>query len=361
MSAPPGLPPIPPIIAQLTGPLLLGHFFNWGLFGALTVQTYIYYLAFPYDRLLPKCIVGFTFVIELLQTVLATKDAFRNFGTGWGNMADLDAVGLLWFSVPVLGSIISCAAQLFYAWRVRILGRNNWIVAIIVVLSFVQCGAGIYSGGLAHVVGRFSEVQKRGYINTCIWLGGTALCDVIIAASMIFYLHKSKTGFYMTSTLLTRFIRLTVETGLTCATFAILDLALFLAFQENNYHLAPSIALSKLYSNSLLVVFNARVTIVAGRNPPQTNEMSTLGAITASQFSTTVVTRRHSATHYDPKNQSIPIAINVSQHKECESDGTSGRDSYAMGEMNKPGRTSHDENETAENSVMNIGGIMSVV
>lgn len=65
----------------------------------------IYYLAFPHDRRLPKCIVGFTFVIELLQTVLATKDAFRNFGTGWGNMADLDAVGLLWFSVPVLGSV----------------------------------------------------------------------------------------------------------------------------------------------------------------------------------------------------------------------------------------------------------------
>lgn len=87
-----------------------------------------------------------------------------------------------------------------------------------------------------------------------VWLGGTALCDVILAGSMIYYLHKSQTGFRATTTLLSKFIRITIETGLTCATFAVLDLALFLAFENNNYHLAPSIALSKIYANSLLVV-----------------------------------------------------------------------------------------------------------
>lgn len=49
--------------------------------------------------------MAFTYIIELLQTVLSTRDAFRNFGTGWGNMIELDAVGWLWFSVPVLGSV----------------------------------------------------------------------------------------------------------------------------------------------------------------------------------------------------------------------------------------------------------------
>lgn len=71
---------------------------------------------------------------------------------------------------------------------------------------------------------------------------------------MMYYLHKSKTGFKRTAALLSRFIRITVETGLICAAFAILDLSFFVAFKENNYHLAPSIALSKLYSNSLLAV-----------------------------------------------------------------------------------------------------------
>ncbi len=71
---------------------------------------------------------------------------------------------------------------------------------------------------------------------------------------MIWYLHRSNTGFRSTSTLLSKFIRLTLETGFLCAAFAILDLSFYCAFQTNNYHLAPSVPLSKLYSNSLLVV-----------------------------------------------------------------------------------------------------------
>ncbi|CAL1710457.1 unnamed protein product [Somion occarium] len=248
------LPLIPPNVGQLTGPLLLGHLFNWGLFGALAVQTYIYYIAFPNDRLLPKSIVGFTFITELLQTLLATRDAFRDFGTGWGNMEELDSVGLLWLSVPVLGSIMCFTTQAFFAWRVWILSKNKRIVGIIMVLALTSFVVGLYSGAFTVIIGKFSEVQKRAYRTTCVWLGGTALCDMIIAGSMIFYLHRTRTGFHMSPTILSKFIRLTIETGLTCATIAIVDLALFLGFQQNNYHLAPSIALSKLYANSLLVV-----------------------------------------------------------------------------------------------------------
>ncbi|KAF8911799.1 hypothetical protein CPB85DRAFT_646283 [Mucidula mucida] len=42
-------------------------------------------------------------------------------------------------------------------------------------------------------------------------------------------------------------------------------LALYLGYRHFNYHLAPSIALSKLYSNSLLVILNSRVFM--GRIP----------------------------------------------------------------------------------------------
>ena len=86
------------------------------------------------------------------------------------------------------------------------------------------------------------------------WLGAAALNDVIIAACMIWYLQRARTGIRQTETLITKFIHLTLETGAICAAFAVLDLSFYVAFQTNNYHLAPSIPLSKLYSNSLLVV-----------------------------------------------------------------------------------------------------------
>ncbi|KAF9254621.1 hypothetical protein L218DRAFT_1082252 [Marasmius fiardii PR-910] len=103
------LPPIPPEIVKLTGPIYLGNLFNWGLFGALSIQVYIYYLGFPNDRSIPKTMVGSVYVLELLQTVLATKDGFDYFGAGWGNMIALDQVGILWFSIPVM----TCLSALF--------------------------------------------------------------------------------------------------------------------------------------------------------------------------------------------------------------------------------------------------------
>ncbi len=67
--------------------------------------TDVYYLAFPNDRLLPKLIVCFLFVVELLQTILVTRDAFNNFALQYGNVPDLDNVGFIWFSVLVVTAI----------------------------------------------------------------------------------------------------------------------------------------------------------------------------------------------------------------------------------------------------------------
>ncbi|KAF4596124.1 hypothetical protein EYR40_008191 [Pleurotus pulmonarius] len=306
-------PGIPPFIAELTGPLLLGHFFNWGLFGALAVQTYVYYLAFPNDRRWPKAIVLGVFVIEVLQTVLATRDAFRNFATGWGNIEDLEEVGWLWFSVPVLGAIISCTSQIFFAWRIWILSSKNlWLPGIIAFLSILQGVAGTWSGIYSHFIGNFANVPVHTRNTTIVWLGGTALCDVLIAGSMLYYLNISRTGFRQTNVLLSKIIRVIVETGLICATFAVLDLALFLAFQSNNYHLAPSIALSKLYSNSLLVVLNARVRMVGGRNTIAAGTDNTLSLVPLT-FSSSGTFSNLNSTNDTAVNRGHVISVGVAK------------------------------------------------
>jgi len=274
-----GLPPIPPTIVQFTGPLLLGHLFNWALFGVLSVQVYIYYLGFPKDRLLPKCLVVFAYILELVQIVLATRDAFRTFGPGWGDMEVLDQVAWIWFSIPVMSSIISFTVQMFFAWRIWILSRKVWIPIAVVIISTIQAVSGIWTGTHAHFIADFTQVEKHDSKTTAVWLGGTALCDVIITVSMIYYLTTARTGFRATNAILVKIVRVTVETGLVCSTFAILDLSLFLSFENNYYHMVMCIALSKLYSNSLLVALNSRVRIVGGRSNGPSVDDDTLSAI----------------------------------------------------------------------------------
>lgn len=67
---------------------------------------------------------------------------------------------------------------------------------------------------------------------------GTAACDVIITASMSYYLIRSRTGFRATNALISKFLQITVETGLVCSAFAIIEIITFLAYGETNYHLA---------------------------------------------------------------------------------------------------------------------------
>ncbi|KAF9456645.1 hypothetical protein BDZ94DRAFT_1177317 [Collybia nuda] len=172
----------------------------------------------------------------------------------WGDFADLNEVGLYWFHGPVMTSIISGLGQIFYAWRIWVLKKRTGIPVVIIVLALVQAGAGIWSGSSAHLIGHFSEVQTINFKDTCVWLIGTALCDIIITMSMTYTLLTSRSGLRSTNAIIVRIVRLTIETGAVCAIFAVLDLTLFLRFPHNNFHLSPSIALSKLYSNSLFAV-----------------------------------------------------------------------------------------------------------
>ncbi|KAJ7494461.1 hypothetical protein B0H11DRAFT_1858312 [Mycena galericulata] len=123
-------------VGQLTIPLFVGTVMNWTLLGALAVQVYLYFLAFPKDRRTSKFLVAFIVVAEILQTLGDSRDTMRIFGAGWGNGPLLDEVGWAWFSVPILGSLIAAVGQLFFAWRIYILGnRTLFIPAVIVIVN----------------------------------------------------------------------------------------------------------------------------------------------------------------------------------------------------------------------------------
>ena len=77
----------------------------------------------------------------------------------------------------------------------------------------------------------------------------------------IVQLTRFDTSFKKTHDLVNKLIRLTVETGALTATIAVIDLILFLAASNTDYHITPALLLAKLYSNTLLVVLNSRITI----------------------------------------------------------------------------------------------------
>ncbi|KAJ6606193.1 hypothetical protein DFH09DRAFT_1017147 [Mycena vulgaris] len=262
-------------IARLTLPIFVGTLMNWALFGTLAVQVYIYFAAFPKDPRFSKVLVIFVLVAEILETIANTRDSVRIFGAGWGNFSILDEIGWAWFSVPIVGSISACIGQTFFAWRIYVIGQTKYIPALILIITAVQLGAGIWTGVVICLTKQFSQLQFHNVQSTATWLSATALCDLIIVSATTYYLVTSRSSDFSarTKTILTRIIKLTVETGVICALFALINLYLFTTYKGTNYHLSLCIELSKVYSNSMLLIMNSRAHITHG-SPHITNTYS---------------------------------------------------------------------------------------
>ncbi|KAK7049825.1 hypothetical protein VNI00_005255 [Paramarasmius palmivorus] len=255
-----------------------------------------------------------------MQIIMITYDGWDVFAARYGDLTNFDDVHHLWFSGPVLCGIgmpsaqisftkcqpaslratVSVMAQLFYANRImtfstHIMGRL--VAGVITIIAIIQCCAAIDAGVQALRIGRLSQLPSRLYVVTSIWLSGAATCDILISGSMTWFLAHSGAVFKETKDVFARIIRLTIETGLITALFAVLDIILFLGYPHNNYHVVPTLCLGKIYSNALLVVLNNRARIADAR--AQNHSGFTTGPINFSlgvlQQSDSVILSRTSA------------------------------------------------------------------
>jgi hypothetical protein len=74
-------------------------------------------------------------LLDILQTVMVTADAFHWFVYGFGNSLQLDEPFLNSWDIPVIDSIISLIVQAFYCWRIYILRKGVVIPVLILLVS----------------------------------------------------------------------------------------------------------------------------------------------------------------------------------------------------------------------------------
>ncbi|KAF9262838.1 hypothetical protein L218DRAFT_809030, partial [Marasmius fiardii PR-910] len=257
----------------ILGPYLLGYLLNYGLHGILTVQIYLYYNAFPNDNTAVQAIVYGVYAMEMTQTIMITWDAFHLFVFGFGNLDT--ASTFTWLDCFLIDGAVAFVAQSFFAYRIYLLSKSKLLTGVIMVVSLLSLSflcltpkTGILY--LQMVVLQFGCSITAGATMKLrsAWLGGSAICDIVIAASMIRITSKHNIQFQNTRSLVKRIVRLTVGTGSLTAAVAIIALALFVnAFKDTGmpYYICPLLILAKIYSNSMMVILNSRVNIVGGR------------------------------------------------------------------------------------------------
>ncbi|KAI0686587.1 hypothetical protein C8Q76DRAFT_309185 [Earliella scabrosa] len=261
-------------IAEMAAPSLIGELLNWGLAGALTVQVYLYHILFPEDPLHFRLFVYAVFAVEWVQTGLVAQNSLSLYVYHFGDVDNLNSFGNAWFSVPVITGVVSIAVQLFYARRIWALGRSKVLVAVI-CLAVIQSGAAIASGIMIKNMRRWHLNPSKTTPAIAVWLGGSALVDIIIAVAMTVLLLKSKTGIRHSDAVVDKLVRIGIESGAITATIAVVDVILYAAVPGNLYR-APAPLLAKLYANMLLTSLNNRAFLRKVSVPHTMQEESVL-------------------------------------------------------------------------------------
>ncbi|KAH8831848.1 hypothetical protein DL96DRAFT_1706254 [Flagelloscypha sp. PMI_526] len=211
---------VPPRGSMLlaVGPAWLGSFFHNILAGILIVQTS--------TMLLSRGIIG-----TILRGTLC----------GWGDKAVLNEQQLDWFSTPVLTAITSAMVQAYFRLsRLRLFQVMDYPY---VHLGFPRC----YNSLPGLALGVISEPTPLRQLSK------TPMFRVVLP------LYTMKSGIRQTDKLITRIIRLTVETGTLTAVWSILLIIIF--YTEGPWFHLFADTIGKLYANNMMVMFNRRVNL----------------------------------------------------------------------------------------------------
>ncbi|KAF9483241.1 hypothetical protein BDN70DRAFT_990563 [Pholiota conissans] len=257
-------------LTAITAPPFIGIILNWGLFGILSLQVYFYFQAFLNDRKPLKFVVGGVYIFEVVQTALMTQTAWNQSVSGFGNLAVYDEIGTAWLSVGCIGGLVGLLVQTFYAYRISVFSKNRIIPGLVVLMALTS-----FAGALSVAVntkreGKFSILlaepnESFTFTTIGLWIGTRSACDLVITACMCYYLHAFKKygSFSKTQDLLSKLVRMTIETGMLTASISILTLALYYAprFKNLSYFQITLSAEAKLYSTTMLAVLNSRMKV----------------------------------------------------------------------------------------------------
>ncbi|TCD65580.1 hypothetical protein EIP91_002464 [Steccherinum ochraceum] len=266
MSSPTAVVDIQGVRATL-GAILVGNIVSVFLSGIVAMQVLLYFRLYPKDLTRIKMIVLCIWLLDLVHSILVSTANWTYLIDNYGNSNISDTI---FWSVAVtiaLTAVITFFVHCFFAHRILTLSRYNWfIVTPIFVLALARLGFACVTTSRMILLGSFEEFTKvsavlfsalRQYIFTAGLALATAV-DIMIAAALIWFLNKNRTGFSAMDTVIDSITLYTVESGLLTSVITVISLIFWLTMSHNLVFLALHFAISKLYANAFLATLNAR-------------------------------------------------------------------------------------------------------
>ncbi|EKM81530.1 hypothetical protein AGABI1DRAFT_105089 [Agaricus bisporus var. burnettii JB137-S8] len=154
-------------------------------------------------------------------------------------------------TITVLTTAVAVVIQSLYAYRIYLMSKKRWLTIMIICFKI---------GG----------VCEAGFV--WIWGPVNIICDLTITVCMVTFLikHRKRTVSHRTRLHITKIVQIVIETGM--ATTLRLIRFEYIPEEYIHWYILPGLMMSKVYSNSMLVLLNNRATIVNGRHAMESFE-----------------------------------------------------------------------------------------
>ncbi|KZV80613.1 hypothetical protein EXIGLDRAFT_780732 [Exidia glandulosa HHB12029] len=275
--------PPPSVLAKSLGPWLIGPIADLILMGTVAHMVADYWSRYrDSDNKVYKTLVLLTLIFNVLKSCQACGMIWWKFVTHFGDYVTVTATSpwevqmdptiagtyrLLSFVRcaldPFNAEICNFLAQLFFVTRLyRLIGGLRWL--------FVPLVPAMLLGLVGHILMtirgfNLKTVDDLEVFQDVMYVGlvGVLAADMIITASMSWYLLNSRTGFSRTDNLILRILHTTWVTAAMPSLAELLNLVLYLALvpKGNNIFLLFSYLSPKLYGVSMMYTLNSRESL----------------------------------------------------------------------------------------------------
>ncbi|KAI5123448.1 hypothetical protein M0805_008820 [Coniferiporia weirii] len=227
------------------------------LLGVLSTQVYSYFVRYTYDRPLYKALVLSVWILETFHSALTGHSVYHYAIT---NFADPFALLIPTWTLVIqvlVGAVISVLVKSAFAMRVwRFSHQNVVLTGVIAILNVAIIALAVIFTIKAFKITTFLDLSDLKWVTTAV-LATSVFTDLVIAASLTYYLHHLRNAF-SANTLVNGLIRYSLETGAITSICGIATLIAFDALPTTFVYMSFFFVLSKLYSNSLLATLNTR-------------------------------------------------------------------------------------------------------
>ncbi|KAF6760860.1 hypothetical protein DFP72DRAFT_56129 [Ephemerocybe angulata] len=289
------------------------------LHGVSCVQA-VYYFTHQSDRWPIKLLVAAVMVFDTVHQALITHTVYTYTVTNWGNG---DILGLLVWSLLVevlFNGLTALLVQSFLTMRVwRLSNHSVLLTGLTGILVVAEFGCVIAFTGLSigmKTFARLAELEALSITVNALAAAG----DVLIAATLCTILHRSRTGFHRSDTMINRLILFSVNTGFLTSLCAVGSLISIVVAGHTFLYIAFFFCIGRLYTNSLLATLNARKLIRGSADGIHT---------TSDNFSFSLrEISKHGAsvTSSAPKQRPTNISIKIDTTKEFATDRDSEKE-----------------------------------